>query len=343
VGDFAIFTSKNPVNIGRKRSAVIPLFQAKADGNSFLLYKEASDAKRPFRAVKFKNTTEYSLGKGSCTVYTDDTYQGQVVLEATKPGEERILPHARENGVRVFINPPGSNGGATTSRRARIEISKGTVLIDKVNTHERVYRFVNSKAETFDLEIEHQRQIGDEWTTFEVKGNTEPTAALENGLRIPTKLPGKGQLEVRVRETQPISQTFVLYQNPVDKFGWFLRTVIQADNPPEKLAKSKKITNVIDLYEKVCQAQRELEEADEEVKALTREQKRKLELVKSGGSGTQGDAWRKELADNEKELKRQEREVMKQRRQAVTDAEAVLTEALKVLSVNWLDGEASES
>ena len=130
VGDFAIYTSKHPVSIGRKRSAVIPLFQAQAEGQVLLLYKEQADAKRPYRAVKFKNTTEYSLGKGSCTVYADDVYQGQVVLEATKPGEERTLPHARENGVRVFKNPPGSNGGSTSDRRVRIEIVKGTIVIE---------------------------------------------------------------------------------------------------------------------------------------------------------------------------------------------------------------------
>src|SRR5262252_5133182 len=284
VGDFAIYTSKNPVNIGRKRSAVIPLFQADAQGQVLLLYKEQADAKRPYRAVKFKNTTEYSLGKGSCTVYSDDVYQGQVVLEATKPGEERTLPHARENGVRVFKNPPGSNGGSTSDRRVRIEITKGTVVIDNVNTHETVYRFNNSKPETFNVEIEHPRQIGDARTTFQVKGNSGPSAALENGLRIPCKLPGKGQLEVRVQETYPISQTVILYQNPVQNFQWFLRSVIEVDNPPEKLAKSRKITNVIDLFNKVTEANEKVHEAEQEVQVLSREQARKLELVKSGGS-----------------------------------------------------------
>jgi hypothetical protein len=339
VGDFAIYTSKNPVSIGRQRSAVIPLFQAQAEGQVLLLYKEQADAKRPYRAVKFKNTTEYSLGKGSCTVYADDVYQGQVVLEATKPGEERTLPHARENGVRVFKNPPGSNGGSTSDHRVRIEIVKGTILIDNVNTHETVYRFVNSKPETFNMEVEHQRQIGDARTTFQVKGNSGPTTALENGLRIPCKLPGKGQLEVRVQETYPLSQTVILYQSPVQNFQWFLRTVVEVDNPPEKMVKSKKITNVIDLFNKVTEATEDVREAEEEVQVLTREQARKLELVKSGGSGTQVDTWRQELATNEKEIHSYEREKVPALRKAVKESENALTEALKNLTVSWVDGE----
>jgi len=339
VGDFAIYTSKNPVNIGRKRSAVIPLFQADAQGQVLLLYKEQADAKRPYRAVKFKNTTEYSLGKGSCTVYSDDVYQGQVVLEATKPGEERTLPHARENGVRVFKNPPGSNGGSTSDRRVRIEITKGTVVIDNVNTHETVYRFNNSKPETFNVEVEHPRQIGDARTTFQVKGNSGPTAALENGLRIPAKLPGKGQLEVRVQETYPISQTIILYESPVQNFQWFLRSVLEVDNPPEKLVKSRKITNVIDLFNKVTEANEKVRDAEQEVQVLSREQARKLELVKSGGSGAQVDTWRQELATNEKDIHSLEREKVPALKKAVKEAENALTEALKALTVSWVDGE----
>jgi hypothetical protein len=339
VGDFAIYTSKHPVSIGRKRSAVIPLFQAQAEGHVLLLYKEQADAKRPYRAVKFKNTTEYSLGKGSCTVYADDVYQGQVVLEATKPGEERTLPHARENGVRVFKNPPGSNGGSTSDRRVRIEIVKGTILIDDVNTHETVYRFINSKPETFNMEVEHQRQIGDARTTFQVKGNSGPTAALENGLRIPCRLPGKGQMEVRVQETYPVSQTVILYQSPVQNFQWFLRSVIEVENPPEKLVKSRKITNVIELFNKVSQATENVREAEQEVQVLSREQSRKIELVKSGGSGSQVDTWREELATNEKEINSLEREKVPALRKAVKEAENALTEALKNLTVSWVDGE----
>jgi hypothetical protein len=339
VGDFALYTSKNPVNIGRQRSAVIPLFQAQAEGQALLLYKEQADPKRPYRAVKFKNTTEYSLGKGSCTVYMDDVYQGQVILEGTKPGEERILPHARENGVRAFKNPPGSGGGSTSDRRMRIEIVKGTVVIDNVNTHETVYRFVNSKPETFNMEIEHQRQIGDARTTFQVKGNTGATAALENGLRIPCKLPSKGQTEVRVQETYQVSHTVILYQTPVETFQWFLRTVIDVDEPPDKLVKSRKISKVIDLFNNVTQANEKVRDAEQEVKVLSREQARKLELVKSGGSGTQVDTWRQELASNEKEIHSYEREKLPALRKAVKEAENALTEALKNLTVSWLNGE----
>jgi hypothetical protein len=61
--------------------------------------------------------------------------------------------------------------------------------------------------------------------------------------------------------------------------------------------------------------------------------------VKSGGSGTQVDIWRQELASNEKEIHAYERETIPALRKAVNQAENALTEALKNLTVTWVDSE----
>ena len=140
------------------------------------------------------------------------------------------------------------------------------------------------------------------------------------------------------QETYPISQTVVLYQSPVQNFQWLLRSVIEVDNPPEKLVKSRKITNVIDLFNNVTEATEKVREGEQEVQVLSREQARKLELVKSGGSGAQVDTWRQELATNEKEINSLEREKVPALRKAVKEAENALTEALKNLTVSWVDG-----
>jgi hypothetical protein len=150
-------------------------------------------------------------------------------------------------------------------------------------------------------------------------------------------------LEVRVREAHTVSQTVVLYDNAVSKFQWFLRTVIEADNPPEKLVQSRKIVNVIDLYRKLGEAQEKVQQAEHEVQVLSREQARKLELVKSGGSGSQVDIWRQELAANEKEINSRERETIPELQKAVKNAEEALSEALKNLSVSWSDAEGGSA
>src|SRR5262249_20408774 len=59
-GDFAAFTAKTPINIGANRSTPVQLFRQDVEGEVFLLYNQSKDAHRPFRAVKFKNTTPHS-------------------------------------------------------------------------------------------------------------------------------------------------------------------------------------------------------------------------------------------------------------------------------------------
>jgi hypothetical protein len=65
-----------------------------------------------------------------------------------------------------------------------------------------------------------------------------------------------------------------------------------------------------------------------------------LELVKSGGGGTQVDTWRQELATNEKEIHSYERQKVPELRKAVKEAENALTEALKNLTLSWVEGES---
>ena len=97
----------------------------------------------------------------------------------------------------MVTNPPGTNSGPK-GRRTRIEITKGVVVYDTVNTCETVYRFINSKDEPFKVEIAHTRRLNHPDTTATYTGNRGAPLTLENGYRIPANLPAKGQLEVRV-------------------------------------------------------------------------------------------------------------------------------------------------
>ena len=89
--------------MGAKRSAIIPLFRtAISDAKVILFYREQHDPQRPFRAIRLKNQTTHSLGRGICEVSVDGDFQGKCVLEPTKTGDEVLLVYAKETGVRVF-------------------------------------------------------------------------------------------------------------------------------------------------------------------------------------------------------------------------------------------------
>ncbi len=340
VADFAIYTSKSPLSLGRKRSATIPLFTTEVQGESVLVYKDSEGGNRPLRAVKVKNSTKYSLSKGSVTVFNDDTYQGQSILAATKPGEEKLVPHATENSVFVLVNPPGSSHGQK-SRRTRIEITKGVVVYDSVNTSETVYRFLNSQDKAEKLEIEHTRRLHGNDVTATYAGNSGTPLTLENGWRIPATLTPKkegrdGQLEVRVTETQPQRQTITLEGD----YGvrWLVSNIIDVTNPPEKLAKSKKIANVIEAAKKVSEAQQALAKVQKEAATLTKEQNRLLPLM-TAGSGSQKETWQKEAATNQEKLNNIEQVKVPELEGKVEEAQEKLNEVLRTLTCSWVEGE----
>jgi hypothetical protein len=140
-GDFSVFTSHSPVTLGAKRSAIIPLFRtAISEASAVLFYKAQDDAQRPFRAVRLKNQATHSLGRGICEVFVDGDFQGKCVLEPTKPGEEVLLIHARETGVRIFME-----SSRPESRRMAIKISEGVAYCEDLNRQETVYRIQNSQ------------------------------------------------------------------------------------------------------------------------------------------------------------------------------------------------------
>lgn len=330
VGDFAIYTCEHPVSIGANRSAVIPLFRMKVEGSILLIYKESSDAERPFRAVRFKNTTANSLGKGSCTVYNEGTYQGQCILESSKPGEERILPHARENGVRVWKNPVGSSPQPYQSRRHRLAIDRGVFLTETVRSCEVVYRVRNNKAESFLLEIEHPRALFD--SAVSVRGANAQFSSLQDGVRIPVDLPPHGDAEVRVSERQRLSESWTLKNNGS---SWLLEHVLQGGDLPQELVSNPHLAAVFEAHRALLTVQQEIRDSEAESRTLQSEQTRKMELVKAGGSGSNVDGWLAELADNEKAIKTLERQTLPAQRKEEMAAQRRLDEAMQALSLTW--------
>lgn len=344
VGDFAIFTTKTPVTILANRSGLVPLFELPVTAQTVLLYKERSDSRRPFRAVKFTNTTPHSLGKGVLTVDVKNAYAGTSVLEATKPSQERLQPHSRENGIRVWKNPPGHDCGRKT-RRTRLEISKGVAVWDLAYTQDTVYRIKNNKPEDFDLEIEHDQLLGKK-SRITITVNEKPLAAkptvLESGWRIPVKLPaatpGKsdsGMIEVRVSEAAPDQTTVTLAG--INGADWLQTNIINVEEFGGKVV--RRLQPIIQLREAAQEALTRQNDLQAEAQRLAGTQARLMELTKNAKEGSQADEWRKQLAENEARIQAIEKTEAPAALKAFREAEAKLTEALKKLSLNWIEGD----
>ena len=323
-GDFSVFTSPDPLNVGANRSAIIPLFRtAVGEARTVLFYKEQDDRQRPFRAVRLKNPADHSLGRGVCEVFVDGDFQGKCVLEPAKPGDEVLLIHARETGVRVFkeATRPGS-------RRMAIRISEGVVYCEELNRQDTVYRVQNSHAETFPLEIEHPRTWPDSGLEVSVSPGVHEEVDIPSGRRVRATLQAKGSLTVTVKEEQVVEQRFSL------SASWLDGNVVGLKAPASQ---DKGVQKCINFQGEIDGLQAEIRENEEAAATIAEEQGRLMKLIPNG-HGEQANAWRTDLANAEKELREVKRSVVPKLKGQLQKAQNGLHEALSGLQYEWSEG-----
>lgn len=319
-GDFSIYTSPNPVTILSKKSAIIGLFSLPLDdARSVLLYK--GEGTRPYRAVKFNNTTPNSLGKGVCEVYVEGDRQGKCVLEATKQGQESLLVHALETGVKVFKEE------ATPERRqVALRIKAGVIYCENLLTIQTTYKIDNAKAEEFDFDLEYARKYPG--SKVEFKSDVQLTSTdTSNGQRVSAKLPSAGQLTIEATETLVQSQQYHVNTD------WLKNSIIDTKHP---LARNKNINKVVELQAKVDEINEAIEVAEEELQSFEADQERLLKLIPSV-SVEQAGQYKTDLNESEQAIRTLKRTTLPELRKSLSAAEKEAQSALDSLRANWAE------
>ncbi|WZO98765.1 hypothetical protein EP7_000353 [Isosphaeraceae bacterium EP7] len=320
-GDFSVFTSPDPVNLGAKRSAIIPLFKAPVgDPQVILFYKERDDPQRPFRAVRFKNQATHSLGRGLCEVFLDGDFQGKCVLEPTKPGGELLLVHAKETGVRVF-----KECSRPETRRLGVRISEGIGYCEELSRRETVYRVQNSHQEAFALEIEHPRDLPNSRLEVTVSSGNHEESDIPDGQRIRTILQAGGNLQVNVKEER-VEEVHVGLSA-----SWLQTDVIGLKAPSSG---DEAVEGCIRLQKEVDRLQAEIKERQADAATITQEQVRLIELIPHG-HGEQANAWRNDLADAEKQLREIKRSTIPTLKSQLRKSMEARNEAFAGLRYHW--------
>jgi len=324
-GDFSVFTAPNPVTVLSKKSAIIPMFRAELkDSKTVLFYKEENDARRPFRSIQLKNETAHSLGKGVCEVFLDGDFQGKCVLESCKPGEDAILVHAKETGVKIF-----KTANPVEQRRVSIKFNKGQILTEESYRQRTVYAAESVKAEEFQLELEYKRV----WAGSAIKSSDNAKITnTANGVRLGCVLTENGDQTVEVVETYTRSLEFSA--SP----AWIENNILAVKNP---LSKNKGVQKCVELQKKISTLQEQYEENNEQVEEIKEEQIR-LNILIPNGEAEQAREWRSELSANEKELRRLSRTENPRIKKEIAALEDELQTTLLSLTTSWSEEERVE-
>lgn len=330
VGDFCVFTSKEPITILARKSAVVPMFTVPLSSAGLVLfYKESNNASRPYRAVKFKNETEYSLGKGKTVIYNEGIFSGECVLDTTKPGENRVLPHCLENGVKIVKDVKSDK-----STRSSIRISDGVAIDESVRTTTTQYVIENKKDENFRVALEHSMLIPGPNTMVGFSGvetKDKEKIPSSNSYRVYFELPPKQKVTLTVTETCVNQNSVGLY----GRFGWLRGLMTEVGGT---LATNAQVLAAVKVQEEIDAVNVQLNNARTTRQELTQQAERvreNLAAAKDTGHATTVADWIKDLDTTEKEIRKIDKQTMPDLNAKLQTLSTKLNEELKKVSLTW--------
>jgi hypothetical protein len=97
-GDLFLYSVKEPVVLGARKSALLPIVDSSTKAERVTLLDGEG---RVFTAVRLENTTPLTLEGGTLSVFTDGSYTGETQIDRVKPGEVRVLKHGEDLDLEV--------------------------------------------------------------------------------------------------------------------------------------------------------------------------------------------------------------------------------------------------
>ena len=339
-GDFCIFESAAPVSIAAHRSASIPVFRTTLDESAGVLhYRESNHSTRPYRAIRFKNTTGHSLSRGVCTVYIETTYAGTCVLPASKPDDVDLVPHALETGVRVVANQKPVN-----TRRTAVHISDGVAVESRHQVTTTTYQINSSSKEESTFVIDHSPRLGKsaEVECQLIRDGEEAelldTLTISDAARAEFQLKDREVVSVSfVESTVRKSRVSLSGDSPeADRFmiPWLIENIVDSDL---SVAGDSAVAKCVELQKLLDEKKDQMRHAAAEIDRLAARQQRLRENIKAGGPEQVVGKWQNSLARSEDAIVQLEDERIPELEKAQRELRVQLYDALKELALDWTE------
>ena len=150
LGDLFEYRLKERVTIRKNQSALVPILQTEVAAERVSLWSESLGVVRPLRALWLSNASPLTLDGGSFNVLDGNTFAGEGLLEAIKPGERRLLSYATDLALLV-----DTKDESTRERVTRVLITHGTMATISEEREKKIYIVRNEDTTPRTLIIEH--------------------------------------------------------------------------------------------------------------------------------------------------------------------------------------------
>src|SRR5882762_6634032 len=150
LGDLFEYKLKERVTIRKNQSALVPILQTDIAAERVSLWSESLGVARPLRALWVNNAGSLTLDGGSFSVLDSNTFAGEGLVEAIKPGERRLLSYATDLGLLVDAKLDSGR-----ERVTRVRIYRGTMTTASEEREKKTYVVRNEDTTARTLVIEH--------------------------------------------------------------------------------------------------------------------------------------------------------------------------------------------
>jgi hypothetical protein len=266
VGDLFEYKIDQPVTVPHDRSALIPIVQARMDGERVSIYNEAVRRDRPMGGMLLKNTTALTLEDGSMTIIDGDAYAGEALMERLKPAEQRLISFALDLGTLVTAR--------TKEDRAPtflVRVVNGVFQAHYHQTSKKTYTLTNQTDKPRVVFIEHP--VKPDWTLTDDTPKPDGKSARYYRFRVP--LEPHQTTEIAVTERRALVDNYVLSNfTRMDLEMFIVRGYVDA---PTRAALEK----LIDLKSRIAANEARLQAINNEATEIAQDQARLRENIKA--------------------------------------------------------------
>lgn len=321
LGELFHFTITHPVDLPRRRSAMLPIINDHVTADRVSLYNQRVLAKHPLNAVFLTNDTSMKLLGGPVTIFDGQSYAGDAQLDHLSAGEKRLLSYAIDLDVSIDPSQRSSN------RLTAVKIVHGTLHITRMHVYEHTYKIKNK--------ADRKKQVIIEQPFFANRKLVDPKAYEEKTssvyrFRVPVEANTTGTFNVS--EQQSISETIAILSASPNALFWYTKQGTISRSVRNALEKA------IELKHELIRLERSLADLKKQFTAIQEGQKRLRDNIATVGRESQlGKRYLAKLSDEEDQIESFERRIV-QTRQMAEDKRGELAEYLKSLDVDGILG-----
>jgi archaellum component FlaC len=211
LGDLFEYKLQDRVTIRKNQSALVPILQARIDAEKVSVWNPSQGA--VLRALWVDNTSALTLDGGSFNVLEGESFAGEGLMDAIKPGEKRLLSYAADLGVLVDAKQLAEN-----QRVTKVFIAHGIMTQSTQEREEHTYTIRNRDTSPRTVVIEHPARSGWKLTDDDAK----PAESSSSFHRFCVAVDPKKTETLLVKEYRPVTNTYQISNISDDQIKFFL-------------------------------------------------------------------------------------------------------------------------